>query len=122
MKLLKLITKYGNLKWEEGNASGKNYSNTSIEMFNAAEEIFDKIFQKLEELGKGGRTMSNKRKSCATCQFAYWAERMPSCPDCRNFNKWVKSEPRPAPEPIYIGHRTGEWDEGMMEIGETERG
>ena len=46
--------------------------------------------------------MSNRTKSCTTCQFAHWAERMPSCPDCRNFSKWVKSEPRPSPEPIYI--------------------
>jgi hypothetical protein len=55
--------------------------------------------------------MSNRQKQCSTCEFALWAERVPLCPECKNFSEWVKSEPRPAPKPVFLGHHTEGWGE-----------
>ena len=49
IEILKMINRYGELKWEEGNASGEHNSNLSIRMFHESESIYDDIVKKLQE-------------------------------------------------------------------------
>lgn len=49
---------------------------------------------------------------CATCNDGQWINRFTVCKECIGYSKWTPlKKPKPAPKPIYIGHRDGEiWE------------
>jgi hypothetical protein len=47
-KILELINEYGDLKWEEGYATGERNDNSSIAACNKAERVFATLLKELE--------------------------------------------------------------------------